>query len=208
MRITVFGASGQVGSRVVAEAKRRGHSVRAFVYTTVDYVPPDGVEVVRGDAASIADVQKAIDSTDVVISALGSWHTKTKDIQTRAFQAIVPALEQSGVVRIVSITGAEAHARMDKISLKERCSHAFFSLAAGKILRDGESHLHLLEASNLEWTVVRSPAMKSTDGREYAITSKRPSLIATIPRDSVAKCMVDIAESQRYIKQAPFICNT
>lgn len=207
MRITIFGANGKVGSKVVAEAVRRGHIVRAFVYSTSEHITPhDNIEIVQGDACNAKDVDGAVAGADVVINCLGSWGTKTKDIQMRAMRVIIPAMHKHKVQRIVSLTGAEARAESDKVTIRSRASHFVFGLLAKKILIDGEDHLHQLEQSSLDWTVVRSPAMTDKgQGSTYAFTRKKPSLIATIRRDSVVAAMLDAAESDSAFRQAPFI---
>lgn len=207
MRITVFGANGRVGSRVVAEAARRGHVVRAFVFSTSENIESrENIEIVQGDACSTDDVEWAVANTNVVINCLGSWGTKTKDIQTRAMQVIIPAMDRHEVRRIVSLTGAEAWAKRDVLTVREKASHFLFGLAAGKILKDGEDHLAQLEQSDLDWTVVRSPKMTNKgQGASYTFAKKRPSLTATVRRDSVAKALVDLAESDQQLKSAPFL---
>lgn len=207
MRIAVFGANGRVGSLVVAEAVRRGHQVRAFVYATSEHISPHkNIEIIQGDATDIQDVLPILLHVDVVINCLGSWGTKTQDVQTQAMKAIIPAMKQQGVTRIVSLTGAEARASADIITPGGRVSHALFGLFAGKILIDGEAHLHQLEQSGLDWTVVRSPAMTNKGrGNSYTFTEKRPSLIATIRRDSVVQALLDLAESGRQSRRAPFL---
>lgn len=207
MRITVFGANGRVGSRVVAEAARRGHKVRAFVFSTSEHIEPhDNIEIVHGDACKADDVEWAVANTDTVINCLGSWGTKTKDIQTRAMQVIIPAMNKHKVRRIVSLTGAEAWAKSDKITFQDKSSHFLFSLFAQKILVDGENHLRQLEQSNLDWTVVRSPKMTNKGvGSAYSFVAKRPSLIAAIRRESVAHVLVDLAESEQQLYKSPFL---
>ncbi|MEV6320783.1 NAD(P)H-binding protein [Nocardia sp. NPDC051787] len=70
MRITVFGAAGDVGRRVVAEALARDHEVTAVVRdparaTTV----PAGALIRRGDASSLDDVVSLSAGQDLVITA-------------------------------------------------------------------------------------------------------------------------------------------
>ncbi|AYF79373.1 NAD-dependent epimerase/dehydratase family protein [Nocardia yunnanensis] len=70
MQITVFGASGDAGSRIVTEALRRGHQVRA-VARHADRLRalPEQVEVWAADATDPAQVEKAAAGSEVVISA-------------------------------------------------------------------------------------------------------------------------------------------
>lgn len=67
MRITVFGAAGSVGSRVVTEALDRGHEVTAVVRRP-DH-RHDGADVRTGDAANADDVTRLSTGQDVVIAA-------------------------------------------------------------------------------------------------------------------------------------------
>lgn len=70
MRITVFGASGGVGSRVVTEALSRGHRVVAVARDITRLRSlPRAVDVRAGDAADPEDVAAAGAGSDVVISA-------------------------------------------------------------------------------------------------------------------------------------------
>lgn len=70
-RLLVFGASGQVGRRVVAEAVRRGHQVTAVVREGSDVEPlPTGVESLTLDARDRARVAMAMAEHDVAVSAL------------------------------------------------------------------------------------------------------------------------------------------
>ncbi|MCP2288167.1 NAD(P)-dependent oxidoreductase [Nocardia amikacinitolerans] len=70
MRITVFGAAGEVGRRVVAEALARGHEVTAVVRDPERATNlPAGAEVRVGDAAKVDDVESLSAGKDLVITA-------------------------------------------------------------------------------------------------------------------------------------------
>ncbi|MFC9789669.1 NAD(P)-dependent oxidoreductase [Rhodococcus sp. NPDC127528] len=70
MRITVFGAAGQVGSRAVAEALHRSHEVTAVLRSPARaHEVPAGATVRIGDAADIEDVVDLSAGRDLVISA-------------------------------------------------------------------------------------------------------------------------------------------
>ncbi|GAA1274553.1 NAD(P)-dependent oxidoreductase [Kitasatospora nipponensis] len=70
LRLTVFGASGAVGSRVVAEALRRGHAVTAVVRSPESLAAlPGEVTGYLADATDAEAVTKLTDGQDVVIGA-------------------------------------------------------------------------------------------------------------------------------------------
>lgn len=70
MRITVFGAAGNVGSRIVAEARARGHNVTA-VARDPDRLHGlgDGVAASAGSADDVDDVIELSSGRDLVVSA-------------------------------------------------------------------------------------------------------------------------------------------
>ncbi|MFE0592260.1 NAD(P)-dependent oxidoreductase [Micromonospora echinospora] len=70
--IVVFGAGGTAGSRVTAEAFRRGHRVTAAVRRpeATSYLPA-GVRVVTGDVTSARSVRELAPEADVLVVAVG-----------------------------------------------------------------------------------------------------------------------------------------
>ncbi|MFI6165992.1 NAD(P)-dependent oxidoreductase [Nocardia sp. NPDC051052] len=112
MDIGIFGATGVIGSRAVAEATQRGHRVTAFSRDAARF-PGDWGKVAWQvadwlDADSIA---AAIAGVDVVISAVNAGHgiadtiAKAGDFVVGA-QAMVSALEQHPRVRVIAVGGA------------------------------------------------------------------------------------------------------
>ncbi|MFE3053225.1 NAD(P)-dependent oxidoreductase [Nocardia sp. NPDC059239] len=105
MQITVFGASGDAGSRVVAEALSRGHRVRAVARTAERLRElPAQVEVWTGNAADPADVEKAAAGSDVVVSATRPAPGREHELVEVA-AALLEGLADSGI-RLLVIGGA------------------------------------------------------------------------------------------------------
>ncbi|MGW4118367.1 NAD(P)-dependent oxidoreductase [Nocardia sp. NPDC004711] len=105
MQITVFGASGDAGSRVVAEALSRGHRVRAVARTAERLRElPAEVEVWTGNAADPADVEKAAAGSDVVVSATRPAPGREHELAEVA-AALLEGLADSGI-RLLVIGGA------------------------------------------------------------------------------------------------------
>lgn len=206
MNITVFGANGKVGSKVVNLLIKDQHNVRAFVYGSHSFEDYPNLEIVQGDIRDRDQVLGALVNTDLVVSALGSWGTKTKDIQVAGMTNIVPAMKEKSVKRIISLTGSDAYVLGDKKSLLFLVTHLILSFIAGKILKDGENHTRMLQESDLDWTVVRSPVMnESGNPANFKLNTKRNLPWETINRNSVALSMVELVNSNEYTKKSPFI---
>lgn len=141
----------------------------------------------------------------MVMSALSSWGTKKKDVLSTAMTSIIPAMQQHGVKRIISLTGAEARAAGDHLGVIHRFAHFGIGIVGGPVLRDGERHIQLLEQSDLDWVVVRSPIMRSNANQSYALSDHRPRPWALINRSAVARAMVDQLSDDGHLGKAPYI---
>ena len=73
MKIAVYGATGMIGSRVVAEALARGHEVTGITRTGGEL--PEGVRAVRGNAGDAEFAKGVAAGADVVVSAIGPSRT-------------------------------------------------------------------------------------------------------------------------------------
>ena len=205
MQVTVYGASGKVGRLVVAELLTHGHTVVAFVHRINRFNGQYGVTVATGSIEDQVAVASAMAGSQAAISTLGSWGSATKTVVSTGTGAIIAAALQHGVQRVITVTGAGASSKNDRPTRLDTLTHAFLNLTAPKILKDGETHLQLLEASALDWTVVRSPIMVGSGSNSYVLSHRLPSLLATIPRRAVAKAIVDQLTDSKYFQQAPVI---
>lgn len=99
MKITVLGATGNAGSRVVAEALSRGHEVTAVVRNSAvtNNLP-------TGDAGNVEDVTKVSAGQDVVISAIRPAPGYENDVIPTT-RSLMDGLAKNGV-RLLVVGGA------------------------------------------------------------------------------------------------------
>src|SRR5690348_1696178 len=83
MNLTVFGASGGIGTHVVSLAAQRGHQVRAVYRTTPQDPPPGQAEIlVSPDIFVPGFAVQAIRGADVVVAAVGPNFTTRHNPRT------------------------------------------------------------------------------------------------------------------------------
>lgn len=206
MKIVIFGANGKIGRLVVAEALRRGHSVRAFVHNHSDIADDSNLSIFKGDIYDVDSCRNAIKGCEAVVSTLGSWGTPKKDVVSTAMENIIPIMQSMKINKIVTLTGADSEASNDKRGLAHKLSRPLLATIAGKILADGEKHINLLENSGLNWSVVRSPIMTNYgQASNFKLTEDRPMPWQTINRKSVAIAMVNLLEATESELKAPYI---
>lgn len=207
MNIAIFGASGNIGRRVIKLLLEKGYSVTALTHRSTNLPTHAALKAVRGDIHNRADVEATLVGADLVISTLGSWGTKQKDILTAAMSNIVPVMESQGITRVISLTGAGVLLPSDAVAWYDRLNVAMLAVIAPKILHDGENHLEILAASQLDWTVLRSPVMTNRTAHGYSLQSRPPFPWQTVSRDNVAQALVDLIDSKEYTQAALFITN-
>lgn len=102
MKIALIGASGYVGSMLLAEALDRGHQVTAIVTDAAKLPDHTGLTGVSADATD-ADALAAIAAGhDLVISS----YNPGRDSSGSGTQAIVEGVKRAGVARLLVVGGA------------------------------------------------------------------------------------------------------
>jgi putative NADH-flavin reductase len=98
MKIAVVGASGNAGSRIVAELSRRGHHVTAIARNPDKIADLPQVTAVKGDAQDQAALTELLSGHDVAISSI---HFLASDPAK-----LIGAAKASGVGRYLVVGGA------------------------------------------------------------------------------------------------------
>jgi putative NADH-flavin reductase len=178
VKILLFGSTGKVGSLVLRLALKRGFEVVCF----------------EGDVRVKSDVENFFSqhhNADVVISTLGSWGTKTKDILSCGMTNIIPAMKQHTIRRIISLTGAETRLADDQPTWSSRVLEIVLKIIAPKVYHDGQQHLEMLRDSQLIWTVIRSPKMNNGSSSHYHLSTHCPHAWQQVTRKAVATAIVE-----------------
>ena len=206
MKVVIFGASGGTGRELVRRALEAGHEVTAFVRdpARVD-VTHERLRVVQGDVKDAGAVARAVAGQDAVLSALGPSKPDFSAMTVGA-QHIVAAMEEHGVRRLVTLTGAGVPDANDRPKLFNHLITFLLKRISPGVLEDALRHAERVRASGVEWTIVRVGRMN--DGPrsgEMAVgwvgTGPKPF----VSRADAAAFMLEEMEARRYVRQAPMI---
>jgi putative NADH-flavin reductase len=172
MKITVFGATGMVGKRVVEQALATGYFVNAFgrnVQALIDKDHRDDhLTAIKGYVFDESDVEKAIKGADAVVSVLGGAADGTDKSRSLGMKNIIQQMEKTGVKRIIAVGGMGV--------LNADAEHYILDTPAypQQYKTVGQEHLLAylyLQASSLEWTFVCPPNIFDEDGKGQWITN-------------------------------------
>jgi len=98
MNVALLGATGNAGSRILAELLARGHRVTAIARDPASLTARDGLTVKAGDVNDAAALAALLPGYDAVISS-----TRFQSTDPRA---LLTALETAGVPRLLMVGGA------------------------------------------------------------------------------------------------------
>jgi len=171
MKIIVFGASRGVGLKVVEQALEAGHTVTAFVRSPEKFgVKHANLMVFKGDSMDAAAVEKAIAGHEAVISALGPTRPPVPQMMEISAKNIVAGMKKHGVRRLVSTTGAGVRQPEDKPKFADHLIGFLLNLLAKDVVLDSAENVKVIQASDLDWTVVRYPRlMDGEHTRKYRV---------------------------------------
>lgn len=158
MRITVFGAAGDVGSRIVKEAVSRGHTVKAVVRKQEQLKQfSDKVKAEIGFANRIEDVTELSKGQDLIVSAVrpasgyeAELASITQSILTGANQNDIRSLIVGGAASL-KIAGKETTVLTEPNFLPE----SVVSIATACF----NQHQACIDHNNQNWAYMSPPAM-------------------------------------------------
>jgi putative NADH-flavin reductase len=160
MKIVVFGASRGVGLKVVEQALEAGHYVTAFVRSVNKFtLQHPNLSVLQGDALDAAAVEKAVAGQDAVISALAPTRPPVAGMMEIAARNIVNAMKKNNVERIISTTGAGIRQVEDQPKFIDHFIAFLLNLLAKSVVLDSIANVKIIQASKLDWTIVRFPRL-------------------------------------------------
>ena len=140
----ITGATGFVGSAVLNAALKQGHTVRALARR--EQAPRAGVEWVRGDLADEPALASLVQGADAVVHVAGLTNTPDPAqfavANVTGTANVLAAMKDAGVKRLVFVSSLSA--RKPELSV----------YGASKAQAEA-----LVEASPLDWTTVRPPAV-------------------------------------------------
>lgn len=190
MTVALTGATGFVGQAVLDEAERRGLTVRAL--TRRAQAPRVGVTWVAGDLTSKAALRELVQGSNAVVHVAGL--TSARDpaafaaANVAGTEALIAAAQLAHVKRFVFVSS---------LSAREPSLSAY-----GASKAEAE---RLVEASGLDWTVVRPPGVYGPRDVDYfeMFRTARLGFVPLPPRgassiihvDDLARLLLDLIDA-------------
>lgn len=197
MKIALIGGTGNAGSRIAAEAVRRGHHVTVIARHPDKLSPGANLTLQRGDANDLPGLAALLADHDVVISAVRFEHLNPG--------TVIGATKRAQVKRLAVVGGAGTLEVAPGIQLVDtpEFPEAYKAEALG-----GRRFLDALrKETELEWTFL-SPSAEFAPGRRTGKFRLGRDQLLTLPdgasrisMEDYAIAMLDEVEGARHVRE-------
>ncbi len=200
MRIAILGATGRVGSRIVDEALRRGHTVTAIARQTATLADRPGLARLDADITDLADTAKlapALAGHDALVSAVRFAQAGPEPLLGLARQA--------GIQRVLVVGGAGSLQVAPGVQLVD--TPTFPELYKAEALA-GRDFLNALRAEEeLDWTFLSPSALLEPGERTGSYRVGKDALLTDangnswISMEDFAVALVDELERHAHSRE-------
>jgi putative NADH-flavin reductase len=197
MKIALIGATGFIGSRLLAELTSRGHQVTAIVRNPEKVPQGAGVSAKKGDVYDKDGLTALLAGHDAVISAV---HFSASDPAT-----LLAAVKQSGVKRYLVVGGAGSLEVAPGVKLFDTKEFPAIYLDEA---RKGGAFLDLLKGeSGLDWSFLSPSALIEPGERTGKFRLGKDQLLvdgngqSRISAEDYAIALVDELEKPAHARQ-------
>lgn len=212
----VLGGTGRIGGLFITEALSKGHKVVALVRSrnrlSIENHP--NLKILEGTPESREDIMHGLEGCDAVINALavartGEWPwaplISAPDFVSKTIQIVLEEMKAKGITRILSVSDHNVGLPWRDVPMVLK-----FILSKSNIKHAYEDNIRqekILSGSDMEWTAVRARVLSSKPTTSDMIVSIGgvPSPFKTTAREHVAKFMLQEAQENKFVRQAPSI---
>ena len=202
MKVTLYGASGMIGSRILNELLSRGHQVTAVVRDP-SKIKTTGATAIAGDILDPSSVDQTARGATAVVSAFAAPHDDVSKL-VDATRSLLKGLQDAGVRRFLMVGGAGSLEVAPGVQLVDA---PVFPAAWRPIALAHRDAFAVLEQSDLDWTSLSPPALIQPGERTGRFRLGKDTLIAdekgnsSISAEDYAIAMVDELENPKHIRQ-------
>jgi putative NADH-flavin reductase len=211
MKVSLFGATGSLGSQCLVQCLSAGHEVTVLVRSP-EKLPTalrDKMTVIKGDGLVAADVASAMPpGTEAVLFAIGvDEKTSPLDLCTDVTRHILAVMRERQIPRLVWCGGGSNFRPEDVITFGARFVRWFSETFLKHRHSDKEHQLELLDDNtDIGWIGVRPLQMKAGPKKgQYRLGFNAFSGFSSISFADCAHAMVNMLKDDTWMGKVPII---
>ena len=200
MNILILGATGRIGSKLLASAiEDSSHKVSVLVRNPDKLlITSKNLTIIKGNALNKQSILEAMHDIDLVISALSTDGTNTLSM---SMPLIIDVMKSHGIKRIITVgTSGILQSNIDSKLLRYQTNES-----RQKSTRAAEEHhkvYRLLKESDLEWTIICPTSLTNEHySDQYRIQENfLPMGGVAISFQDVAKFIYSMTKCTKYLR--------
>jgi putative NADH-flavin reductase len=204
MKLTIFGATGATGTSLTGQALAAGHEVTAVVRDPARLAVParPKLRILSADVMDPASIVPAVAGADAVISAVGPRGTGPTTVIQDSVRSIIQAMDKTSTRRFLQVSGSvvtdEGESPYLRYLLKPLARRTFLRHVCADMRRAEER----IRDSDLDWTIVRPPALtgKAAAGTYRTAIDRNLPHGFTVSRADLAACLLALLDDPAVIR--------
>ncbi len=203
MNITIFGATGQTGSKIMNQALLRGHSVTALVRGTGRIPATERLRIIDGSATDAHAVEEAVRGADVVIVTVNAMVNKPGlSFHRDVAKTVVTAIKNVNPSTRLLMQTSASHGLAGFEEHTSKFMARIMAFTIDHVVADHRAAERVLRAERewLHFTVFCPPVIVDAPpvGGLNIAEEKLPLGNFTVTYEDIGKLIIDTAESGDY----------
>jgi nucleoside-diphosphate-sugar epimerase len=213
MNVTVFGATGAIGSLTVNEFLANGHTVTAYARnpTKIPTAWGNRIRVIIGKLSDADAIDRAVQGADAVVSALGpSLDRKATELPlVDGTRHILDAMKRHGVTRYIGHGTPSILDPREKPTWQTKLVGFMGRTGLPRAYQELIGMTELIMNAGVDWTIVRFTAPKDTPktGKLRVGFFGIDRIVFAVSRADIAAFTAAQVDDDSYINRAPAISN-
>lgn len=178
--VLVLGASGRIARFAIPMLAEQGDTLTLFARSASKVDAPDGARVLEGDVLDADALRAALEGQDVVYANLGG------EISAQA-ETLVAQMDAADVKRLIFIVSLGIYDELPEPF------QTWNSQMIGEALQDYRRAADIIEASDLDCTIIRPAWLTDHDETDYELTQRDEQFRGTeVSRQAVAAFVASV----------------
>jgi putative NADH-flavin reductase len=209
MQVATFGITGRAGSEILRQCRTAGHQVHALARRPGTLgEADDGVTVAAGDVRDAVAAGQVVAGAGAVISAIGGTQPGNLAVLEQGTAAIITAMRQHGVRRLIVIQGFHLPFPGDPGHVGQPLMSAVMHVWKRHLHADTYRMAELLRACDLDWTLIRMPRLTADPAQDgYRVGHLALGPWSKVTAGQVGHFTLTCLTDGSYVRAAPMIAS-
>lgn len=188
-KVLVLGASGQIARHAISMLAEQGHELTLFARQASRVNAPAGARVLEGDVLDPQALETALEGQDLVYANLAG------EIGDQA-EALVQAMQKMGQKKLIFVLSLGIYQELPEPF------NTWNQEIIGEALVDYRRAADLIEASDLDYMILRPAWLTDKDETDYETTARTEQFKGTeVSRKAVAALITElVAQPEKYAR--------